>query len=71
MNTRPEAFTDLATARRIRAQMYRCGGCGMCTKRVEGFGLFACSTEGRTFPLCIATPGASFELDHDTLKRAA
>ena len=66
--TLPERSAERAMARRQVARIYRKGGCHFCTHRVEGWGKSACSTTGRTFPLCTKTPGTEFELDNERLK---
>lgn len=64
----PELATERARAKRIRALIYRAGGCGVCKHAVHGWGKSACDTVGRTFPRCMNTPGKQFELDHAKLK---
>lgn len=64
----PERATERQIAKRLRSKVYRAGGCAYCTHRVEGWGKSACKTIGRTFPLCIKTPGTQFEPDHERLK---
>jgi hypothetical protein len=65
--TPPEHSTERALAKRLRAKVTAAGGCAYCTHRVEGWGRAACSTTGRTFPLCMKTPGTEFEPDHQRL----
>lgn len=70
--TRPERYAEIGKARRTLAQVMRRGGCAMCLHRVSGWGLVACSRQGRTFPLCMKdrrTPG--FELDETTVDQEA
>ncbi|MFC4526391.1 hypothetical protein ISN76_13035 [Dyella halodurans] len=66
--TAPERATERDQAKRVRAQIYRLGGCGACKHAVHGWGKSACNTIGRTFPRCMSTPGIGFELDPDQLK---
>jgi hypothetical protein len=64
----PELATEREQAKRVRALIYRAGGCGVCKHAVHGWGKSACDTVGRTFPRCMSTPGTAFELDHAKLK---
>jgi hypothetical protein len=64
----PELATEREQAKRIRALIYRAGGCGVCKNAVHGWGKSACDTVGRTFPRCMSTPGKQFELDHKKLE---
>jgi hypothetical protein len=64
----PERFAERALARRQLAKVYRKGGCHYCLHAVHGWGKSACNTMGRTFPLCLKTPGTQFEPDHERLK---
>lgn len=66
--TRPEMNTERRIAGRLRAKVMRSGGCPFCIHAVHGWGRSACDTPGRTFPLCMKTPGLGFEPDHDRLK---
>jgi hypothetical protein len=66
--TSPERATERELAKRLRIKVTQAGGCKYCIHRVEGWGLYACSAEGRSFPLCLKTPGTSFEPDHDKLR---
>jgi hypothetical protein len=68
--TTPERSAEWRNIKRIRAAILRCGGCGVCTKRAWSLGERGyCKTNHRTFPLCMATPGLSFELDEAALGR--
>lgn len=67
--TRPETYAARGQARTVRQQVYARGGCAMCVHRLEGWGLTACETLGRTFPRCIRTPGLQFDLDQSTVER--
>ena len=67
----PERATERQLAKRLRAKVYREGGCKFCRHSVHGWGKSACDTTGRTFPRCMSTPGKQFELDHDKLKGTA
>lgn len=67
--TRPEQSCAIRQAHIKRAAIYRANGCGVCVHRVEGWGAVACSSTGRTFPLCIRTGGVAFELDDVALAR--
>lgn len=64
----PERATERQQAKRIRALIYRVGGCAVCIHAVHGWGKSACDTTGRTFPRCMSTPGKQFELDETKLK---
>ena len=66
--TTPERATERQQAKRIRAQIYRVGGCAVCTQAIHGWGKSACDTPGRTFPRCMSTPGKQFQLDHAKLE---
>ncbi len=66
--TRPELSTGRGLARRQIAKVAAAGGCAYCTHRVSGWGRHACESTGRTFPLCLKTPGTSFDPDHDKLR---
>lgn len=66
--TSPERCAEVTAAKRQRAAMLRKGACFFCKHRVQGFGLAACSTFGRTFPLCAADGlSPAFELDPTTM----
>lgn len=66
----PERSAEWRNIKRIRAAILRCGGCGCCTHRAYSFGERGyCKTNHRTFPLCMKTPGLSFELDESALGR--
>lgn len=70
--TRPETAAEWPNVGRIRAQIYRCGGCAMCSNRAgSAWGRGYCKVESRTFPLCMKTPGLEFSLDESTIQRAA
>jgi hypothetical protein len=66
--TAPERSTERAKAVRVRAAIYRAGGCTYCLHRLTNWG--GCE-QGRTFPLCLKTPGTEFELDQKRLKGAS
>ncbi|MDE2427002.1 MAG: hypothetical protein KGO96_13975 [Elusimicrobia bacterium] len=66
--TRPELATERAIARRLRAKVTAAGGCAYCLHAVHGWGRSACDAPNRTFPRCLATPGAKFEPDYDRLR---
>lgn len=69
--TRPERFCERATARRIRSEIYRRGGCGCCIhrdKESEAWDRAYCIQLGRSFPLCLKTSGIGFELDEIAIK---
>jgi hypothetical protein len=66
--TKPEQSAERELAKRQRIKVTQAGGCVYCVHRVEGWGRAACNTPGRTFPLCLKTPGTQFEPDYDRLK---
>jgi hypothetical protein len=66
--TAPERATERDQAKRVRAEIYRAGGCGVCKHAVHGWGKSACNTSGRVFPCCMSTPGTQFEIDYTKLK---
>ncbi|MGH8158386.1 MAG: hypothetical protein ACREPQ_09710 [Rhodanobacter sp.] len=66
--TRPENYVEETITKRLVATVMRCGGCPVCKNRVEGWQRSACDTPGRTYPLCMKTPGAHFDPDHDKLR---
>ena len=66
--TAPEKATERELARRQRIKVTQAGGCPYCIHAVHGWGKSVCDTQGRTFPLCLKTPGTSFEPDHERLK---
>ncbi|WP_426269173.1 hypothetical protein ACN9MB_13180 [Dyella kyungheensis] len=69
--TGPERQAERAQAKRIRAQIYAVGGCGLCIHRdrsVQGWGRSICQIPGRIFPRCMHTQGKQFQLDHEQLK---
>lgn len=68
--TRPERSTEIGLARRLRVKVVAAGGCKYCVHAVHGWNRSACDTPGRTFPLCMKTPGLGFEPDYDRLKGA-
>jgi hypothetical protein len=63
----PERAAERAIAHRLRAKVYRMGGCGACQHRLTNWG--GCQQD-RTFPRCLSTPGTHFEPDHERLKGA-
>lgn len=70
--TRPELATERQLARRLRAKVTAAGGCAYCLHAVHGWGVSACSTAGRTFPLCLKDKASpQFEPDHALLKGAS
>lgn len=68
--TTPERATERQRAKRIRALIYRVGGCAVCIHAAHGWGVSACEAPGRTFPRCLSTPGKQFEPDHERMKGA-
>lgn len=66
--TRPERAAERELARRQRVKVVAAGGCPYCRNAVHGWGVSACSTTGRTFPLCMKTRGVEFEPDHEKLQ---
>lgn len=66
--TRPENYVDETVTKRLIAKVARCGGCPVCTHAVHGWGKSACDTPGRTYPLCMKTPGNRFDPDFERLK---
>lgn len=66
--SRPERAAERELARRQRIKVTAAGGCLYCKHAVHGWGISACSTTGRTFPLCMKTPGVEFEPDHEKLQ---
>lgn len=64
--TKPERATERGLARRQVAKVTAAGGCAYCTHRLTNWG--GCESTHRTFPLCLHTPGTSFEPDHDKLR---
>jgi hypothetical protein len=68
--TTPERSAEWRNVKRMRASIMRCGGCAVCANRAgSAWGRGYCKTESRTFPLCMATTGLSFELDESALGR--
>ena len=67
--TRPEQYVEEGITKRKLAIVVRCGGCPVCVHRVQGWDRFACDTLGRTFPLCMKTPGTQFSPDHEAIAK--
>lgn len=68
--TDPELNTERRIAGRVRAKILRAGGCPYCVHAVHGWNRSACDTPGRTFPLCLKTPGVAFEPDNEKLENS-
>jgi len=66
--TGPERSAELRNARRLRRKVTAAGGCPYCIHAVHGWCRSACDTPGRTFPLCLKTPGIGFEPDEKKLQ---
>jgi hypothetical protein len=66
--TRPEQAAERELAKRLRKKVTAAGGCAYCIHAVHGWGISACRTAGRTFPLCMKTRGVEFEPDHEKLQ---
>lgn len=56
-------------ALRIARLIDRQGACQFCVHRVEGFGVFACTIPGRTFPICLDKPVTRFAPDYAKIAR--
>ena len=65
--TGPERKAEMDRAKAIREVVMREGGCKFCLHRVEGFGLYACKSETRTFPKCLQQTITTFTPDEDQL----
>jgi hypothetical protein len=68
--TRPENCAELRDRRRVLSLLARCGGCALCTQRIEGWGKVGCKHES-TFPMCTKGRRPKFELDEAALKERA
>ena len=68
--TGPERALALNQAKVRREIAIEAGGCKFCIHRVEGFGLYACKSETRTFPACLQQTITTFSADHEKLDEA-
>jgi hypothetical protein len=68
--TPTERAAEFGLARRHLAEIYRLKVCGACKHGIVGWGLSVCSTQNRTYPHCMNTPGNRFELDRTRLQGA-
>jgi hypothetical protein len=69
--TGPERNCEVAAAKRLRSAMLKKGPCFFCMHLIEGFELAACSTFGRSFPLCSADGlRPAFELDDAAMQKS-
>jgi hypothetical protein len=63
----PEMVTERRVCGRIRAIVLQ-DPCRYCVHGVSGWGASACSTKGRTFPMCTKRGAPAFEPDHERIE---
>jgi hypothetical protein len=64
--TSPEWRAERELAKRVRQRMTNV--CDFCIHRQQAWGISYCPHEGRKFPVCVETPGVSFELDESQVR---